>query len=218
MKLKAVLPKGKMFPGIIGLLKEAGIKINQNGKNLRLEINDNDLEVKLLKPQNIGKLVELGRHDIGITGYDWLMETGSKTTELLNLNLYNGQVVAAISKESKKTLDDFFKEPATVASEFEQISKDYLDSEGFNYLFIRSYGATEAFPPEDADIIIDNCFSGKTLQENNLKIINVLLNTSARLIANKQSLEDEEKRKKIYEITAKLKKVVESGFNENNLQ
>ena len=165
MKLKLVLPKGKMLPGILAAFKEAGIEVKQNGQNLRPECNDLELEIKILKPQNIGKLIELGRHDLGITGYDWMIETSSKTEELLDLKLYKGMVVAAVPKTNKKTIENFFSETVTVASEFEKIAKDYLDSEGFNYLFIRSYGATEGFPPEDADIIIDNTFSGKTLEE-----------------------------------------------------
>jgi len=205
MKLKVVLPKGKMLPGVLGLLKEIGIEVNQNGKNLRPKTNDPELEVKILKPQNIGKLIELGRHDIGITGYDWLIETGANTTELLNLNLYKGQVIVAVPKKNNKTIEDFSNSTVTIASEFEKISKEYLDSEGFNYLFIRSYGATEAFPPEDADMIIDNTFTGKTLEENNLKTINVLLNTSARLIANKKSLTESWKKKKIENIVEKLR-------------
>lgn len=97
-----------MYEGVLSLLNKAGISVLFNGSNLRAKTNFSGLEVKIMKPQNIGKLVENGKHDIGITGYDWIVETKTSAIELLDLRLYNGQIVAAISKKQQGKIKDLY--------------------------------------------------------------------------------------------------------------
>ena len=87
-----------------------------------------------------------------------------------------------------------------MASEYENISQKYLKEENYRYLLIRSYGATEAFPPQDADMIIDNTASGQTLNDHNLSVIANIMSSSTRFIANVRALNDSWKREKIEEL------------------
>ncbi len=206
-KVKLALPKGRLYEEIVKLLDEAGWELSKNGRSYRPIINDEEVEVKILKPQNIPKLVELGSQDIAFTGYDWIVEQNADVTELLDLGFNPVRLVAATPKGLD--MNQFKKKPIRVASEYENISKKYLEKEGFQYVFIKSFGATEAFVPEDADMLIDNTSTGETLKKNNLEIYDNILTSSTKCIANKEALNDKEKGKKIRNIAMVLQSVIE---------
>jgi ATP phosphoribosyltransferase len=197
-KLKILIPKGKIFPSVAKLLQETNLLQEINERSYFPVCSDPQIEAKLMKPQNIPKLLEIGAHDLGFTGYDWVVETEAKVTELLDLGFDRVKIVSAapasLTKEKLKS------RKIIVASEYENISRKYLEKEGFQYLFLRTYGATEAFPPEDADLIIDNTATGQTLKENGLKIIDEIFPSSTRLMANPDSLTNPWKKEKIEEI------------------
>jgi len=197
-KLKMLIPKGKIFASVAKLLHETNLIQEINERSYFPICADSEIEAKLMKPQNIPKLIEIGAHDLGFSGYDWVVETAAQVEELLDLGFDRVKIVsaapAALSKEQLKS------QKIIVASEYENIARKYLDEENFDYLFLRTYGATEAFPPEDADLIIDNTATGQTLKENGLKIIDELFPSSTRLIANSASLKNFWKKEKIDEI------------------
>ncbi|MGQ9579108.1 MAG: ATP phosphoribosyltransferase [Candidatus Aminicenantales bacterium] len=197
-KLKILLPKGKIFANVAKLLQEANLILEINERSYFPICFNSEVEAKLMKPQNIPKLVEIGAHDLGITGYDWVVETAAKVEELLDLGFDRVKIVSAAPAYLRKS--QLKKRKIIVASEYENISKQYLEKEGFNFFFIRTYGATEAFPPEDADLIIDNTATGQTLRENSLKIIDEIFPSSTRIIANPDSLNNPWKKEKIEEI------------------
>lgn len=174
------LPKGRMFDSLTGLLAQAGLEVGDTPRSYRPRCSDPRVELKVLKPQNIPALVELGRHDLGFTGHDWITETGCRVTELDDLELEPVRLVAAAPEGW--TLRD--GEPTVVASEYEQITRRYLEEKGWDYRFVRSYGATEVFPPEDADLIVDNTATGHTLREHGLEIVDVLLHSTTRFIGS----------------------------------
>jgi ATP phosphoribosyltransferase len=199
MKLKIAVPKGRMYDNVAKLMEEAGFKMSfTNGRSYRPVTTDPDIEIKVLKPQNIAKLVELGKHDVGFTGYDWVIETGADVEEVIDLKTDPVKVVAAVPKELKKT--NLKSRKLIVASEYENITKNFLDKAGYDYIYLRTYGATEVFPPEDADMIVDNSATGATLEQNNLVIVEEILQSSTRMIANKAALKDQWKKEKISEI------------------
>ena len=202
--IKMLIPKGRMFEGIASLLFEAGYELSKDESGFRPVVKDEKLKIKIVKARDIGKLVEIGAYDVGITGKDWLEERGSRVIELLDLGLYSGKVIAAIPVNSE--LDSRLLNGNTlfVASEFENLSRTFMESLPVKYVLLNSCGATEAYPPEDADLIVDNTFTGKTLERNNLKIWRKILDTSARLVVNPYSLQNSGKKKKIDEITGKL--------------
>lgn len=223
-KLKLAVPKGRLYKEVKKILDEAGFNIKNNGRNYRPKNIDPEIEVKLLKPQNIPKLVEIGSRDLAFTGYDWILEKNANVEILMDLELNKVKLVAAISKE--KDYEELKKNKIKVASEYKNISLEFLKKQNCDVEFIQSYGATEVFIPEDADMIIENTETGRTLVENNLKIVDNVISSSTLLIANKESMKNEWKKIKIESIIMMLNSVlnarkrvfVEMNISKENLE
>lgn len=197
-KLKLLLPKGRIYSNVISLLDGAGIKVDLPERAYRPTVNQDDIEAKVMKPQNIGKLLELGSHDVGFTGRDWIEETGADVEEIMDLGFDKVRIVAAVPA----SIDDaqLKSRRMIVATEYEQIARRWLLAQKIEHLIVRTYGATEVFPPDDADMIIDNTATGRTLQENGLRIIDTILTSSTRMFASKAALADASKKQKIFEL------------------
>jgi len=178
--LNLALPKGRMADGVLTLMADAGFKVSPHGRNYRPACADPRFELKLLKPQDLVRLVELGRHDLAFAGRDWVVELDAQVDELLDTGLDAVRIVAAAPEDR---LDDLRSRRLVVASEYERITRAWLDREGYDYDFVRSHGATEVLPPEDADLIVDNTATGRTLRENGLAELATLMTSSTRLIA-----------------------------------
>jgi len=195
-KLKLVVPKGRIFAGVARLLEDSGIHIAECSRQYAPHVSDPEIEVKIMKPQNIAQLVELGSHAAGFTGRDWIVETGAEVAEVMDLGLDPVRIVAAAPSPAPVPAG----RKLVVASEYENISRRFLEAKGVGYHFIRTYGATEAFPPHDADLIIDNTTTGRTLAEHGLVITDVLLESSTRFIADPAALAGGWVRDKINEL------------------
>lgn len=190
-KLKIVIPKGRIYHNVANLLISAGIYFKTGGRNYRPEVNAKNIDIKIMKPQNIPKLVEMGARDIGFTGYDWIKEEKADIREVMNLEFDPVKIVCAIP--SNYSIKKLKKRKIIVASEYENISKEFLKKEKYEFELLRTYGATEVFPPDDADMIIDNTSTGTTMAEHNLKIIDIIMESSTRFIANKNAMKKKEK-------------------------
>ncbi len=197
-KLKILLPKGRIYENVTKLFAEAGIGIYLPERAYRPTVNQDDLEAKVMKPQNIGKLLELHAHDVGFTGVDWIRETDADVVEILDLGFDRVRIVAAVPNE----IDDkaLRSKRMIVATEYVNNAERWLKKEGLNYLIVRTHGATEVFPPDDADMIIDNTATGRTLQENGLRIVDTIMESSTRMFASKEAMADPEKKRKIEEL------------------
>ena len=204
--LNIVLPKGRIFDEVAKLMSSAGYPVSLSGRGLRTKITNSEFFVKVMKPQNIPLLLALGKHDIGFSGYDWIYETATKEgiETIMDLGLNKVDIVAAIPQSM--TQDFLTTHKIIVASEYKKISKEYLEKKGYNYRFISVHGATEVYPPEDADMIIDNCSTGTTLRENNLKIVDTILPSATCFIASKLSMKNPKKAEQIQ----KMKMLFES--------
>jgi ATP phosphoribosyltransferase len=205
-KLRILIPKGRIFDNVSRLFTEAGFPIYLADRTYRPVIAD-WLDAKIMKPQNVGELLEMGSHDAGFTGVDWIKESGADVEEVLDLGMDRVRIVAA----APVGLDDnaLRAKKLVAATEYVNIAEGWLKQQGYKYRILRTYGATEVFPPDDADMIIDNTSSGQTLKDNGLRIIAVLLESSTRFVASKAAMADTEKRRRIEELAMLFKAVLD---------
>ena len=206
MTLKLVLPKGRINTKVLELLSDCGIKLVGTDRNYRPTAYGFDFEVKLLKSQNIPSLVEMGQHDIGFAGMDWILERNCDVEILKNLNFDPVRIVACIPEDWDWA--EVKSRPVIVASEYKNIAERYLTENGFDFQLLRSYGATEVFPPEDADMIIDNTSTGSTIIANRLKIVDTVMTSGTQFIANKNVMKDAGKRKDIEDLLTLMQSVL----------
>jgi ATP phosphoribosyltransferase len=190
--LSLALPKGRIADEVERLLADAGWRVSGGERDYRPRCAQDSVAVKRMKSQNIPQLLQEGRHDIGFAGWDWAVETGAEIDEVMDLGTNPVRIVAAAPRA---TADAW---PVTgrrlvIATEYVGLAERWAAEQGVEATIIRTYGATEVFPPEDADLIIDNSATGATLRENGLAEIDVLLRSSTRLFA-RPGLRDEPER------------------------
>ncbi len=207
-KLRILLPKGRIYENVAELFSGAGISISLPERAYRPSVNQDDLETKEMNPQNNGKMLELAAHAEGYTGRDGREETSANVEEIMDLQFDRVRIVAAVPE----AVDDgaLMSRRIIVATEYEQIAKRWLERRGFKYLVVRTYGATEVFPPDDADMIVDNTSSGRTLAENGLRIIDTLMTSSTCMFASKAALADPAKKRKIMELKMLFEAVLDA--------
>jgi ATP phosphoribosyltransferase len=200
-----------MENGVLTLLADAGIRVRPSARGYRPDVSLPGAEAKLLKPQNIVEMLALGSRDAGFAGADWVAELEADVVELVDTGLDPVQLVAA----APVALLDSGRLPRLdrrliVASEYERLARSWIDAKSLCADCVRSYGATEVFPPEDADVIVDNTATGATLEANGLAIVDVLMRSSTRLYANRAALEDPVRRRFIDDLVLLINSVLEA--------
>ncbi|HEX6851876.1 MAG TPA: ATP phosphoribosyltransferase, partial [Candidatus Polarisedimenticolaceae bacterium] len=181
--LKLALPKGRMQEGVFRLLGDAGIRIQTGARGYRPSVAFEGVEAKILKPQTIVEMLHLGTRDVGFAGADWVAELGGNLVELLDTGLDPVRLVAA-APASLLVEGALPSRPLVVASEYERLTRAWMQRRALDATFVLSFGATEVFPPEDADVIVDNTATGATLRANGLVIVDEVMRSSTRLYAN----------------------------------
>ncbi|MCG3125927.1 MAG: ATP phosphoribosyltransferase [Phycisphaerae bacterium] len=207
--LRLALPKGRMHDEVLALLADAGIRLRAGSRSYRPTISLPDCTVKILKPQNIVEMLEIGSRDVGFAGADWVAELDARLVELLDTRLDPVRLVAAAPVG---LLHDgaLPRRRLLIASEYERLTRDWIARRGLDATCVRSYGATEVFPPEDADLIVDNTATGATLAANGMTIIDVLMASSTRLYAHPAALDDPPRRARIDALVLLLNSVLEA--------
>jgi ATP phosphoribosyltransferase len=206
-KLRILIPKGRIFDNVSRLFSEAGFPIALSDRTYRPALGVDWLDAKIMKPQNVGELLELGSHDAGFTGIDWIRESGADVEDVLDLGFDKVRIVAAVPQDYDEA--KLRSKRLVVATEYVNLAESWLKSSGYQYQILRTYGATEVFPPDDADMIIDNTSSGQTLKDNGLKIIADLLASSTRFVASKAALANKEKKSRIEELDMLFRAVLD---------
>jgi ATP phosphoribosyltransferase len=206
-KLRILIPKGRIFDNVARLFSEAGFPISLTDRTYRPSLGADWLDAKIMKPQNVGELLELGSHDAGFTGIDWIKESGADVEEILDLGFDKVRIVAAVPQDYDEI--KLRSKKLVVATEYVNLAETWLKSSGYEYRILRTYGATEVFPPDDADMIIDNTSSGQTLRDNGLKIIGTILESSTRFTASRSALADPEKCRRIEELAMLFRAVLD---------
>lgn len=207
--LRLALPKGRMEAGVLSLLADAGIEVSPTARGYRPRVSLPAAETKVLKPQNIVEMLALGSRDVGFAGGDWVAELGLEVVELLDTTLDPVRVVAA-APASMLSGGSLPSRRLVVASEYERLARRWIGMRGITADFVRSYGATEVFPPEDADVIVDNTATGSTLAANGLVIVDEILLSSTRLLASPAAMESGARRQRIEDLVLVLRSVLEA--------
>jgi len=223
--VRLALPDGHQQLPTLRLLNKAGIQIDDYPSpmgNRRPTTNLDGVVIKVIRPQDMPLQVANGNFDLAITGRDWFMEhlyqfPSSPVAELMDLKFGKVKIVAVISKDlpvsdiySLRQLSTERLVPFRIASEYVNIADKYArDNHLGMYKVVPSWGASEAFLPEDADLLIENTQTGRTLARHNLKIIDTLFESTACLIGNTASVFSSSQRERIKSITETLRVAAE---------
>ncbi len=206
-KLRILIPKGRIFDNVARLFSEAGLPISLSDRTYRPSIAADWLDGKVMKPQNVGELLELGSHDAGFTGIDWIQETGAQVVEVMDLGFDRVRIVAAVPASMDEAA--LRRKKLVVATEYVNVAQRWLTARGYDFRLVRTYGATEVFPPDDADMIVDNTSTGQTLRDNGLRIVATVMESSTRFVASRSAMDDGEKRGRIEELAMLFRSVLD---------
>ena len=207
--VQIALPKGRMFERLGQLLKDAGCPILYRERDYRVQLALEGFSAKLLKPQGIVEMLAAGRRDIGFAGADWVAELNADLVPLLDTELDPVSIVAA-APESLLDGGKLPDRPLVIASEYSELTTRWMRDKNIEGTFVRSWGATEVLPPEDADCIVDNTATGSTLRANRLAIVDTLMTSSTRLYASQRTMDNPVKRQRIEDLVMVLKAVLDA--------
>jgi ATP phosphoribosyltransferase len=208
-KIKLGLPKGSLEESTFKMFEKAGFKIQKTSRSYFPTINDEEIEPLMMRAQEIARYVEQGVLDCGLTGWDWVVENGAKVVDVADLIYSKASmrpvkwVLAAPEDGKIRSVKDL--EGKRVATEVVNITKKYLRDNGVKADVEFSWGATEAKPPLLADAIVEVTETGSSLRANKLKILDTVMESNTKFIANRQAWEDKGKREKMQEVVMLLK-------------
>lgn len=210
MMVKIAVPKGHLEEPTVSLLEDSGIGIvNREARQLFARTRDPEVELVFVRAQDIPDLVAKGAVDLGVTGHDLVEESGSDVVELLDLGYGLARIIVATHEKSGIKKSEDAKPGMRVATEFPRLAKRYFLEKGVKVEIVRVTGAAEITPLMGvADLIVDVTSTGTTLRTHGLEIVDTILESSARLIANPKSLR--EKKSKIEGIVTAMKSVIQA--------
>ncbi len=212
--LRFALPKGSLQEATIEKMAKAGFNIQVASRSYIPYVDDPELEIRLIRAQEISRYVEHGHMDCGITGYDWIKENDSDVHEVgeflfSKATRQPARWVLAVPENSEiKTVKDL--EGKHIATEVVNLTRRYLDQNGVKAEIEFSWGATEFKAHELVDAIVELTETGSSLRANKLRIVDTLLTSTPRLIANHEAWKDSWKREKIETLALLLKAALEA--------
>ena len=202
------LPKGSLEESTLNLFAKAGFRITKSSRSYKPAFDDPDLDGRFIRAQEMSRYVDHGFFDCGLTGYDWVVENGSDVVEVCDLvysrasNVQSRWVLVVPENSPFKTVKDLAGK--RIATELVNVTKAFLKKNGVSADVEFSWGATEVKVPDLVDAIVDLTETGNSLRANKLRIIDTLLYTNTKLIANKKAWENPAKRAKIESIAMLL--------------
>ncbi len=213
--VRLAIPKGSLQQSTIDLFRDAGWNITTSSRSYFPSIDDPDIECALVRAQEISRYVESGLFDVALTGKDWILENSSDVQEVEDL-IYSKAtyrpakwVLAVDEKSGIHTIQDL--QGKKIATELVNFTRRYFKEQGIDVDVEFSWGATEAKVVDGlADAIVEVTETGSTIRAHNLKIIEEMLVTNTKLIANKESWKDRDKRTKIEQIALMLKSALQA--------
>jgi ATP phosphoribosyltransferase len=214
--LSLALPKGSLQEQTLKLFAEADLEVKGGGRGYNATIADPRIDrVKILRPQEIPLYVQDGHFDLGISGHDWVRESAADVVEVAELPYAKTgtgvvKMVLAVPDASPVSSARDIAAGSRISTEFPNVTREFFESLGTPVTVEFSYGATEAKVPELVDALVDLTETGETLRRNGLKIVDVVLESTTRLVANRAAWEDPTKRVAIEEIRTLLLGVIEA--------
>ena len=208
------LPKGSLQASTFALFERAGFNIRSSSRSYFPKVDDDGLEIRLLRAQEIARYVDAGLFDAGLTGHDWIVENGSDVHEVAELTYAKAtrnpiRWVLAVPEDSEiHTAKDL--EGKRIATEAVGMTHRYLRDHGVTAEVEFSWGATEVKAPELVDAVVELTETGSSLRANRLRIVDTLLTSTTRLIANHKAWADEPKRAKIEQVALLLRSALEA--------
>ncbi len=208
MALILGLPKGSLQEATFSMMRKAGFNVSAGSRSYVPSVDDPELNCRLIRPQEISRYVELGLLDAGITGYDWIYENGSDVVEVCEMCYSKAtsrpvRWVLAVPNDSAITsVKDL--NGKRIATEAVGLTKRYLAQHEVEAEVEFSWGATEVKAPELVDAIVELTETGSSLRANNLRIVETILTSTTRLIANRKAWDDPQKKKKIEQFSLLL--------------
>jgi ATP phosphoribosyltransferase len=208
------LPKGSLEESTRSLFAKAGWKITVNSRSYRPSIDDPELDARFVRAQEVSRYVEHGFFDCGLTGQDWILENGSDVVEVCDLvysraSTLKSRWVLCVAEDSPvKSAKDLAGK--RVATELVQTVKKYFAAKKIPVTVEFSWGATEVKVPDLVDAIVDITETGSSLRANKLRIVDTLLETNTKFIANKKAWANKAKRKKIETLALLLRGALEA--------
>ena len=215
-KLKILLAKGRIYESVYELLSDVGISIHLPDRTYFPTTNQEDLAFQVVKPQITSLLLANNKADVGFSGKDWVYENQveNDVVEIMDLRFDPVRIVAAIPEA--RDFDKLLKDQVTIATEYQVLSRKWVENKKINGTIFRTWGTSEGFVQDTDDsiaqILIDNTSTGSSLKANRLKIVDTLMESSTRMYASKAAMEDPEKKQKIME----LKMLFETVLNARN--
>ncbi len=210
------LPKGSLEAQTLQVFKEADLEVRRTDRDYNPRIDDPRIgKVKILRPQEIPLYVQMGYFDLGISGVDWVEESGADVVEVANLSYSktgegNVKIVVAVHRDEPIEDVTAIRPGSRVTTEYPRITKRFFDDLGIPVRLFPSYGASEAKVPDLMDVVVDLTETGSTLRKNGLKIVGQIMESHTALLANHDSLRDPERRREIDEIATLLRGVIEA--------
>lgn len=210
--LRLVIPKGSLEAQTLRLFEEADLRVRRGSeRDYHGTIEDDRIErVSLLRPQEIPMYVQDGLFDLGITGQDWIAETGADVDVLTTLSYaksgtgHGTEIVLAVPGDHPANHAREMPAGSRISTEFEHLTRRYFEDLGIPVKVVWSFGATEAKVPEIVDAIVDITETGSTLRAHGMKIIETLMTSEPVLVANRESASDPEKRRAMDDIVTLL--------------
>lgn len=214
MKLRLGIPKGSLQEATLALFANAGLPIHTSSRSYFASTGDPEIECMLIRAQEMARYVEHGALDCGLTGLDWVIESGLEVETVADL-IYAKQsrskvrwVLAVPESSSYQKAEDLGG--CIIATELVNVTKNYFRDKGVDVKVEFSWGATEIKPPNLADAIVEITETGSSLRANHLRIIDTLMESYTQVIANKKAWQDAEKRRKIENLTLMLRGAMEA--------
>jgi ATP phosphoribosyltransferase len=210
--LRLVIPKGSLEQQTLRLFEDADLRVRRGSdRDYHGTIDDERIErVSLLRPQEIPSYVQDGLFDLGITGQDWIAETGADVEVLTTLSYaksgtgHGTKVVLAVPSDHPAGSAKQMPPGSRISTEFERLTRSYFEDLGIDVHVVWSFGATEAKVPEIVDAIVDITETGSTLRAHGMKIIETLMTSEPVLVANREAAADPSKRRAMDDVTTLL--------------